>query len=96
MLQWEVEESWFPGYRWQICVCPHCGEYIGWAFERVETSNTPFKRFFGLILPNLIGESCKYIQIILGGLGMMTCVVCPAIVAAVFVMVLYICIPWCA
>lgn len=84
MLQWEVEESWFPGYHWQICVCPECGEYIGWAFESDKTSNTPFNTFFGLILPNLIGKSCKYIQIFLGGLGLIVFVVCLAIVVVFF------------
>lgn len=60
-LQWEERGSWYPGYRWKQCVCPDCGEYIGWVFEPldsdiVETSSP----FYGLIITSLISESCKY------------------------------------
>lgn len=26
------EDTWFPGYQWQIIVCPQCGNHIGWKF----------------------------------------------------------------
>lgn len=35
------EDTWFPGYQWQILECAYCGNHIGWKFieERNEEDN---------------------------------------------------------
>ncbi|XP_047514451.1 uncharacterized protein LOC125055848 [Pieris napi] len=53
-------DSWFPGYTWQICVCPHCGQHIGWTFTRSESNSNiedGMNSFHGLILKNILGEN---------------------------------------
>lgn len=27
------EFSWFPGYRWTVCVCARCSQHVGWRFD---------------------------------------------------------------
>jgi hypothetical protein len=31
--EWVASDTWFPGYAWRICVCPHCSSHKGWMFE---------------------------------------------------------------
>ena len=31
-----LENTWFPGYRWQISYCPSCYEHLGWKFTAVK------------------------------------------------------------
>ncbi|CAH0600404.1 unnamed protein product [Chrysodeixis includens] len=56
-------DSWFPGYSWRICACPHCGQHLGWTFQRTQDSSTEkqssgnIKTFHGLILKNILGEN---------------------------------------
>ncbi|XP_061709863.1 protein cereblon-like isoform X2 [Cydia pomonella] len=54
-------DSWFPGYSWRICTCPHCGAHIGWTFENsslgVTDQSTTANTFHGLILSNILGEN---------------------------------------
>ncbi|KAI8430072.1 hypothetical protein MSG28_000495 [Choristoneura fumiferana] len=54
-------DSWFPGYSWQICTCPHCGAHLGWTFENTSLGTTDkpvsVKTFHGLILSNILGEN---------------------------------------
>ncbi|CAK1548380.1 unnamed protein product [Leptosia nina] len=54
-------DSWFPGYTWQICVCPHCGQHIGWTFTRSDLNTNDEDQniilFHGLILNNILGEN---------------------------------------
>lgn len=65
IFQWEEKDTWFPGYRWKPCVCPDCGEYVGWVFEpKYPDFVEPPSTFFGLFLSSLIGESCKYDSLI--------------------------------
>ncbi|OWR43231.1 hypothetical protein KGM_204280 [Danaus plexippus plexippus] len=57
-------DSWFPGYTWKICTCPHCGQHLGWTFERAEKTTLNKEKdnvtlFHGLILNNILGENCK-------------------------------------
>jgi len=40
--------SWFPGFSWQIELCAHCGEHLGWRFR------SPDRVFHGLILDRLV------------------------------------------
>ncbi|CAG4924158.1 unnamed protein product [Colias eurytheme] len=55
--EWEKEELWFPGYHWKPCLCPECGDIIGWLFENRNPEQIyTFNRFFALILPNLLSE----------------------------------------
>lgn len=39
--------TWFPGFTWQIALCGHCSEHLGWLFR------SPDARFYGLILDRL-------------------------------------------
>ncbi|KAM3966875.1 protein cereblon [Aphomia sociella] len=62
-------DSWFPGYTWRMCACPHCGQHLGWTFEsskNTEPSSEKLKNhvhsFHGLILSNILGENCKFLQ----------------------------------
>lgn len=32
----EIDNSWFPGYAWQIAYCPGCREHLGWYFTSVD------------------------------------------------------------
>ncbi|XP_046976334.1 protein cereblon-like isoform X1 [Vanessa cardui] len=54
-------DSWFPGYTWNICTCPHCGQHLGWSFEssgaKAVDSNESIHLFHGLILSNILGEN---------------------------------------
>ncbi|GBG00324.1 hypothetical protein Rsub_13032 [Raphidocelis subcapitata] len=36
-----AEFSWFPGYTWQIAVCAHCGEHLGWRFALEHAEQQP-------------------------------------------------------
>lgn len=45
-----AEETWFPGFRWQVAHCAACHTHLGWAF-RGEGS------FFGLLLDRLTPPS---------------------------------------
>ncbi|XP_041974579.1 protein cereblon-like isoform X1 [Aricia agestis] len=55
-------DSWFPGYTWRICTCPHCGQHLGWTFESTtdKSDNSDIEhthKFHGLILSNILGEN---------------------------------------
>ncbi|KAI5642264.1 hypothetical protein NE865_05626 [Phthorimaea operculella] len=57
-------DSWFPGYAWRICACPHCGQHLGWTFESVLDKEAikpkdHIHQFHGLILSNILGENYK-------------------------------------
>ncbi|CAM2007002.1 cereblon family protein [Acanthopleuribacter pedis] len=39
--------TWFPGYRWQIALCTHCQNHLGWRFSGKGS-------FFGLIENRLV------------------------------------------
>lgn len=42
-----TEHSWFAGHAWQVALCGHCGEHLGWLFRGRE-------RCFGLIQGRVI------------------------------------------
>ncbi|KAG6453301.1 hypothetical protein O3G_MSEX008099 [Manduca sexta] len=53
-------DSWFPGFTWRICACPHCGQHLGWTFESSDKREKDhINSFHGLILANVLGENCK-------------------------------------
>ncbi|XP_048005755.1 uncharacterized protein LOC125241355 [Leguminivora glycinivorella] len=56
--EWQVDNSWFPGYYWKLCVCPECGEFLGWIFKSMSSGSpqTP-DEVFCLVLTSMIGES---------------------------------------
>jgi len=30
---WTSDYTWYPGYSWRVCVCPQCGQHLGWMFQ---------------------------------------------------------------
>lgn len=64
LLQRHAGDSWFPGYSWKICTCPHCGHHLGWTFENVTpvrgSANIDVNKFHGLILSNILEENCEF------------------------------------
>lgn len=61
--QQQGADTWFPGYTWRICACPHCGQHLGWTFQSTDKNSEHEKdhvhSFHGLILSNVLGENCK-------------------------------------
>ncbi|XP_013193072.1 uncharacterized protein LOC106136934 [Amyelois transitella] len=56
--EWSEIESWFPDYLWKVCICPACGEIIGWVFQPTnQLKNGTSNIFFALDLHSLIGET---------------------------------------
>lgn len=51
------EFSWFPGFSWEILICPHCGFHLGWKFTPADLEEEGEFHFFGLILSHLIGST---------------------------------------
>jgi len=45
----ETQDSWFPGYSWQICCCA-CFAHLGWRFRRVDLAapSAGVREFWGL------------------------------------------------
>lgn len=46
-----LENTWFPGFAWQIAYCSSCGLHLGWVYKATAES------FFGLINENLVDSS---------------------------------------
>ena len=46
-----TQDSWFPGYSWQIAYCAICSDHLGWRFRRVGGNSNdhdrPRKAFWG-------------------------------------------------
>lgn len=65
IFQWSSDYSWFPGYKWRVCLCPKCSRHLGWMFEpedseSIDSLHFPSKRgFFALITGDILSESCK-------------------------------------
>lgn len=49
-----LSDTWFPNYKWTICLCPQCLIHIGWYFESVLDFGD---YFFTLLVKNLIDDS---------------------------------------
>ncbi|XP_061710609.1 uncharacterized protein LOC133520244 [Cydia pomonella] len=59
--EWQVDNSWFPGYRWKLCICPDCGQFLGWIFESINPgSPKSLDEVFCVVLTTVIGETCNY------------------------------------
>ncbi|XP_064652999.1 protein cereblon-like isoform X2 [Lineus longissimus] len=50
------EYTWFPGFSWQILICPRCAAHLGWYFSPL-SEDSEQKSFLGLILQKLIHKS---------------------------------------
>ncbi|XP_072935810.1 uncharacterized protein [Epargyreus clarus] len=60
--QWEEDDYWFPDYKWKTCVCSECGAILGWMYQPIDSYSVVIPtQFFGLIVANLVSETCKYI-----------------------------------
>ncbi len=42
------EFTWFKGYAWQVSICAHCGNHLGWFWQSTDDA------FFGLILDRIV------------------------------------------
>lgn len=49
-----LTDTWFPNYKWTICLCPQCLIHVGWYFESISDMSD---YFFSLLVKNLIDES---------------------------------------
>ncbi|CAA92002.1 CULT domain-containing protein [Caenorhabditis elegans] len=53
--------TWYPGYKWTICLCKSCSRHMGWYFEpEKSTAVSEKKSFVGLVLDNVI--SADYVD----------------------------------
>ncbi|CAF0887719.1 unnamed protein product [Brachionus calyciflorus] len=48
-----IADTWFPNFKWTICLCPHCFIHIGWYFESIFDTND---FFFRILVKNLFDE----------------------------------------
>lgn len=48
--QGTFEDTWFPGYAWEISLCAGCGAHLGWRFRGAQGG------FYGLILARLLSD----------------------------------------
>lgn len=68
--QWSDHFSWFPGYKWRICLCsnPKCTRHLGWMFEpadnpEINSLQAPSDQgFYALIVGDILSESRKYLH----------------------------------
>lgn len=47
--------TWFPGYRWRMAFCRHCGQHLGWHYEAVSLFKRP-NQFWGILVGNLVSR----------------------------------------
>ncbi|CAL2049430.1 unnamed protein product [Caenorhabditis brenneri] len=56
--------TWYPGYKWTVCLCKQCNKHLGWYFEVEKRTAldtiTDKKNFVGLVLENVI--SADYVD----------------------------------
>uniref|UniRef100_A0A1I7T5R2 CULT domain-containing protein n=1 Tax=Caenorhabditis tropicalis TaxID=1561998 RepID=A0A1I7T5R2_9PELO len=56
--------TWYPGYKWTICLCKVCNRHLGWYFEVDKSTvlhmTSEKKNFVGLVLDNVI--SADYVD----------------------------------
>lgn len=45
--------TWFPGYRWRMAFCRHCGQHLGWHYEAAMVFDRP-SEFWGILVSHLI------------------------------------------
>lgn len=65
--QWSDHFSWFPGYKWRICLCANskCTRHLGWMFEpadnpEINSLQAPSEQgFYALIVSDILTESRK-------------------------------------
>ena len=47
--------TWFPGYRWRMAFCRHCGQHLGLHYEAVSTFERP-REFWGILVSHLVAR----------------------------------------
>jgi hypothetical protein len=47
--------SWFPGYRWRLAFCRHCGLHLGWNYEATSTLKRP-NLFWGILVSGILSR----------------------------------------
>ena len=47
--------TWFPGYRWRLAFCRHCGRHFGWHYEAVSPPGRPVE-FWGILISHLLSR----------------------------------------
>jgi hypothetical protein len=48
-------DTWFPGYRWRMAFCRHCGQYLGWHYKAVSMLERP-NEFWGILVNYLVRQ----------------------------------------
>jgi hypothetical protein len=48
-------DTWFPGYRWRMAFCRHCGQHLGWHYEGISVFDRP-KEFWGILVRQLVAR----------------------------------------
>ncbi|XP_031635796.1 protein cereblon homolog [Contarinia nasturtii] len=64
-IRWSDHFSWFPGYKWRICLCSNskCTRHLGWMFEpadspEINSLHAPSDQgFYALIVGDILTES---------------------------------------
>ena len=60
---WTSDHTWYPGHSWRVCLCPQCGQHMGWMFEpdlsdNLDTLDRPSSAgFYALIVSKVIDEN---------------------------------------
>jgi len=44
--------TWFPGYRWRLAFCRHCGRHLGWHYEAAAPQVRPVE-FWGILISHV-------------------------------------------
>lgn len=47
--------TWFPGYRWRLAFCRHCGRHLGWRYEAISPLLRP-SEFWGILVSHLVSR----------------------------------------
>ena len=48
---WAGGDTWYPGYRWRLCLCPVCGQAVGWQWG---PASSPASQWVGLRLDRVM------------------------------------------
>ncbi len=47
--------TWFPGYRWRMAFCRHCGHHLGWHYKAIALFERP-NEFWGILINHLVSR----------------------------------------
>jgi len=59
---WTSDYTWYPGYSWRVCVCPQCGQHLGWMFQPEDDDFSEREKpseagFYAMIVSKIIDEN---------------------------------------